>query len=190
MRSLHRALRPGGQVVLIEFHRIEGKSADWVLNHVRAGQDVFTREMVDNGFRRVEERNDLLKESYFVRFEKVAAEQRPGVQLPNAAEESIRRQFPAISGQGVPPLSLLIDEILRRTFPNQRIFVLRFRQFPVARMAPKPLKANNLFAVNNGKVRQLTDTKGLEEFFRAEMSGVTGVESAKDAVRAWLRLSE
>jgi hypothetical protein len=32
------ALRPGGQVILIDFHRIEGKSSDWVLNHVRAGQ--------------------------------------------------------------------------------------------------------------------------------------------------------
>jgi ubiquinone/menaquinone biosynthesis C-methylase UbiE len=72
MRSLHRALRPGGQVVLIDFHRIKGKTSDWVMNHVRAGQEVFTREIVESGFRQIEERKDLLKESYFVRFEKAS----------------------------------------------------------------------------------------------------------------------
>jgi len=70
MRSLHRALRPGGQIVLIDFHHIKGKTSDWVMNHVRAGQDVFTREIVESGFRQIEERKDLLKESYFLRFEK------------------------------------------------------------------------------------------------------------------------
>jgi ubiquinone/menaquinone biosynthesis C-methylase UbiE len=75
MASLHQALRPGGQLVLIDFRRIEGKSSEWVLGHVRAGQDVFTREIVASGFKVVEER-DLLKENYLVRFEKVAA--KPG----------------------------------------------------------------------------------------------------------------
>lgn len=71
MQSIRRALKPGGQVILIDFHRIEGVSDEWVLRHVRAGQDVFTREIVDVGFRQVEERKGLLDESYFVRFEKV-----------------------------------------------------------------------------------------------------------------------
>jgi ubiquinone/menaquinone biosynthesis C-methylase UbiE len=71
MRSIHRALKPGGQVVLIDFHRIEGKSSEWTLGHVRAGQDVFTKEIVNAGFRQIEEKTDMLKESYFVRFQKV-----------------------------------------------------------------------------------------------------------------------
>lgn len=71
MRSIHRALKAGGQVVLIDFHRIEGVSSDWVLSHVRAGQDVFTEEIVEAGFKPVEEKKCLLKESYFVRFEKI-----------------------------------------------------------------------------------------------------------------------
>jgi SAM-dependent methyltransferase len=85
MRSIHRALRPGGQVVLIDFHRIEGKTSDWVMNHVRAGQEVFTREILDSGFRQVENRKDLLKESYFVRFAKTGvnrASNAPGRQAP------------------------------------------------------------------------------------------------------------
>lgn len=71
MRSIHTALKPKGQVVLIDFHRIKGMSSDWVMNHVRAGQETFTREIVDAGFKQVSEEKDLLKESYYVRFEKV-----------------------------------------------------------------------------------------------------------------------
>jgi ubiquinone/menaquinone biosynthesis C-methylase UbiE len=71
MRSIHKALRPKGQVVLIDFHRIEGVSSEWTLNHVRAGQDVFVKEITDAGFKQVEEKKGLLKESYFLRFVKV-----------------------------------------------------------------------------------------------------------------------
>lgn len=71
MRSIHTALKPKGQVVLIDFHRIQGVSTDWVMSHVRAGQEVFAKEITDAGFKQVEEKKDLLKESYFVRFEKV-----------------------------------------------------------------------------------------------------------------------
>jgi predicted methyltransferase len=72
MRSIHRALRPGGQVILIDFHRIEGVTREWLMNHVRAGQDVFTKEILESGFRQVKEKKDMLDESYFVRFEKAA----------------------------------------------------------------------------------------------------------------------
>jgi len=72
MQSIHRALRPGGQVVLVDYHRIEGVTREWLMNHVRAGQDVFTKEILESGFRLVEEKKDMLDESYFMRFEKVA----------------------------------------------------------------------------------------------------------------------
>ena len=71
MRSIHKALKPKGQVVLIDFHRIKGVSTDWVMGHVRAGQEVFAQEITDAGFKQIEDKKDMLKESYFVRFEKV-----------------------------------------------------------------------------------------------------------------------
>lgn len=71
MRSIHQALKSKGQVVLIDFHRIEGVSREWILGHVRAGQEVFVKEIVDAGFKQIDEKPRLLKESYFVRFEKV-----------------------------------------------------------------------------------------------------------------------
>jgi predicted methyltransferase len=74
MRSIHRALKPSGSVVLIDFQRIAGVSSEFVLGHVRAGQEVFTKEITEAGFRPVEDRKGLLKESYFVRFEKIEDE--------------------------------------------------------------------------------------------------------------------
>jgi acetyl esterase/lipase len=72
LQSIHRALRPSGQMVLIDFHRIKGKSDIWILLHVRAGQEVFTREITSAGFEVVGEEK-LLKDNYLVRFRKVDA---------------------------------------------------------------------------------------------------------------------
>ena len=71
MRSIHRALKNGGALVLIDFQRIEGDSSAFVMGHVRAGQEVFAKEIVESGFRQVEERKGLLRESYYLRFEKI-----------------------------------------------------------------------------------------------------------------------
>jgi predicted methyltransferase len=70
MASIRRALRPGGHLILVDYSRIEGKTPDWLLKHLRAGQEVFTREIEAAGFKAVD-RADFLKENYFVRFEKV-----------------------------------------------------------------------------------------------------------------------
>lgn len=70
MATIHRALRPGGQLILLEFHRIEGKSSDWILGHVRAGQETFCAEVSEAGFKQTGEKR-FMKTSYFVRFEKV-----------------------------------------------------------------------------------------------------------------------
>lgn len=66
--TLHRALRPGGTLVLIDFKRIPGESNDFIMGHVRAGQEVFEAEVEAAGFAKVEEVTGLLKENYFVKF--------------------------------------------------------------------------------------------------------------------------
>lgn len=68
LATLHRALKPGGEIVLIDFKRIAGESSDWVMSHVRAGQEVFESEVTAAGFEKVSEVKDLLKENYFVKF--------------------------------------------------------------------------------------------------------------------------
>lgn len=71
LSSIYRALRPAGQVVLVEFKRVPGESSDWILNHVRADQETFSRELQEAGFRLVEE-YDFMNENYMVRFQKVS----------------------------------------------------------------------------------------------------------------------
>jgi len=71
-QSMYRALRPGGTLLLIDFRRIPGQTSREVLEHVRAGQEVFTRELVAAGFEPIEEL-PLLKENYVVRFRKPVA---------------------------------------------------------------------------------------------------------------------
>lgn len=68
LASLHKALRPGGTLVLIDFKRIPGVSSDFIMNHVRAGQEVFEAEVTAAGFEKVEEVTGLLVENYFVKF--------------------------------------------------------------------------------------------------------------------------
>lgn len=71
MASIHKALKPGGRVVVIDFRRVKGESSDWVMGHVRAGQDVVELEIEEVGFKKKRESKDLLKENYLVVFQKV-----------------------------------------------------------------------------------------------------------------------
>jgi predicted methyltransferase len=68
LATLHKALKPGGELVLIDFKRIPGETSDFIMNHVRAGQEVFEAEVIAAGFEKVNEVKDLLKENYFVKF--------------------------------------------------------------------------------------------------------------------------
>jgi ubiquinone/menaquinone biosynthesis C-methylase UbiE len=50
LSSIRQALRPGGKFVVIDFDRVEGKSEEFVLQHVRASKDVFRKEIEAAGF--------------------------------------------------------------------------------------------------------------------------------------------
>ena len=87
MRSLRRALRPGGFCVVIDFHRIPEKMTshkpEWVLVHVRAGQEVFREEVVDAGFELVTEPElPELEENYIMVFTKPESEPAPASTKP------------------------------------------------------------------------------------------------------------
>jgi len=69
LSSLHSAIRPGGTLVVLDFERIPGESAEWVMGHVRAGKEVFRREIESAGFRFEREVTvEGLKENYVLRF--------------------------------------------------------------------------------------------------------------------------
>ncbi len=71
LASIHRALKPGGSLVMIDFERIPGTSREFILGHVRAGKAEFRNEVVAAGFQYVDEIPvDAFKENYLLRFRK------------------------------------------------------------------------------------------------------------------------
>ena len=71
LASLVRALKKGGTVVVIDFERIEGQSREWVVGHVRAGKEVFRKEIEEAGLSFVDEVTvEGFEENYFLRFRK------------------------------------------------------------------------------------------------------------------------
>ncbi len=71
LASIGRALRQGGQLVVVDFERLPGQSRDWVVNHVRAGKEQVKEEIVQAGFTFKEEvKIEGLSENYFLRFVK------------------------------------------------------------------------------------------------------------------------
>ena len=69
MASIHRALRPGGRLMIVDFERVKSISTDWTLDHVRCGKGVVTDEVKDAGFDFVEE-IPLMEEQYVITFKK------------------------------------------------------------------------------------------------------------------------
>ena len=66
---LHRDPDPGVPSVILDFERIPAESQDWVLGHMRAGKEVFRREIESAGFRFEREVTvEGLKENYVLRF--------------------------------------------------------------------------------------------------------------------------
>jgi len=71
LASILSALRPGGQLILVDLERIPGKTSQRLLDHVRAGKEVFRDEIVAAGFRYKEEvKLEGLELNYFLRFER------------------------------------------------------------------------------------------------------------------------
>lgn len=67
LASLHRAIRPGGSLVIVDFERIPGVSSPWIMGHVRAGKETVIREVETAGFH-LEKEIPLLRQNYMLRF--------------------------------------------------------------------------------------------------------------------------
>jgi hypothetical protein len=107
------------------------------------------------------------------------------------AEKALREKYAPLSQSNAPPLTHLEDAALRRSFPDALFFSVIYRQYPVAKLAPEGMKSQNVFLVTkDGKVEHLTSAKELEKYFRTNLDKVTSEDTAKDATRSWLALSQ
>jgi ubiquinone/menaquinone biosynthesis C-methylase UbiE len=72
MASIHKALKPGGRLIIVDFERVVGVSRDWTLDHVRCGKGTLQDEVKDSGFDFVQEIDLGMKEQYVFEFVKRA----------------------------------------------------------------------------------------------------------------------
>lgn len=69
LRSLRYALRPRGELVVIDFELIPGKTPDWLFEHVRAPKEVFRAEIEAAGYYFIEEVEiPGVEDNYILRF--------------------------------------------------------------------------------------------------------------------------
>lgn len=71
LASLFAALEPGGRLVILDFHRIPGKTSEFLMNHVRAGRETVIAEVVGAGFVKLADPPaPFLEDNYLVVFQK------------------------------------------------------------------------------------------------------------------------
>jgi ubiquinone/menaquinone biosynthesis C-methylase UbiE len=78
LTSIHRALRSGGRLIIIEFDRREGVSSDFIMKHVRAGKAQFLAEIAAAGFEPLETPDPpRFKENFFAAFRRIERPREP-----------------------------------------------------------------------------------------------------------------
>lgn len=69
LASMFEALKPGGEMIVVDFDRVEGRSREWILGHVRASKEQFRSEIEEAGFEFVEEVEiDGMVDNFFHRY--------------------------------------------------------------------------------------------------------------------------
>jgi hypothetical protein len=97
------------------------------------------------------------------------------------------RQHKATGGD----LQVKSDSVLAKVFPDYAFVVVRYRQFPVARVIPEGFKASNLLAIaKETTVSHLKDIKEQEKFFREHAAAARTANDLTDVLSAWLTLSQ
>lgn len=71
VKSIWNALKDDGVFAVIDFERIEGKSTEWVLNHVRANKETVWSEITSANFTLDQEEKGFFTENWFAFFKKV-----------------------------------------------------------------------------------------------------------------------
>lgn len=69
MTSLYDALKPGGEVIIIDFIRRQGFSSPWIMGHVRANKAQVLDEVKSVGFE-LDSEETFMKAHYFLRLRK------------------------------------------------------------------------------------------------------------------------
>jgi hypothetical protein len=113
------------------------------------------------------------------------------------AKHLVLMEFPVLGAKHMPRLEPITDDPVKGAFPGYHFFVVGFMIWPVGHSPARGFGQRNLIVVTkDGKVvllkqnRPRNHSKSLEKCLRDHARLVTDDESAKQAVEAWLRLSQ
>ena len=70
LESIRQALHRGGRLIVVDYKKEPGVTADWIMKHVRADQKTVTEEITRAGFRFCKQADLPLKQQYFLVFER------------------------------------------------------------------------------------------------------------------------
>jgi zinc protease len=70
LASIRQALRTGGRLVIVEFEKIPGVTAEWVMNHVRPDKQMVIQEVKAAGFQLIDEPQESMSGQYILQFRK------------------------------------------------------------------------------------------------------------------------
>ncbi|PYI93314.1 MAG: hypothetical protein DME97_06155 [Verrucomicrobia bacterium] len=87
-------------------------------------------------------------------------------------------------------LQTLQSDDLRKIFDRCEFLVLRYPRYPIEIVPVEPLRANNLFAVCDGKVIRISDDTDLKDFFLQRFPVSAKDEIRAAGVRGWLQLAQ
>lgn len=114
----------------------------------------------------------------------------PRQEIASIVNGAVRKDWPFAARGNLIFIAGSATDGLRTTFPNHVFYVLRYPQWPIGFDVPPPLGNNNIFAVDKScKPKLITSADKLKELF-AQSARVSGEAAAKEALNAWLRLSQ
>jgi hypothetical protein len=117
-----------------------------------------------------------------------ADKDKPSADDVKKAEKQVMDRLEELKATGAK-VDAATDDAVAGTLPGHLFFAVLFRQYPVGRVPPAPLKVQNLFVVNpKGELKVITDDTGLTDYFKANLAPAKEEKAAKEAALAWLRL--
>jgi hypothetical protein len=110
----------------------------------------------------------------------------PLAKAKKAVSDELEKQ--KINGARVVPVQ---SDAVNKVLPDYQFIAVVFSPYPLARPVPKGFKEGNIYAASkDGTLKLLTTPDELQKFFAADAAAAKDEKSAKEALHAWLRLTE
>lgn len=106
------------------------------------------------------------------------------------ADAKVKEYLKGIKGAEAARVTPLAADGMKESFPDHNLFAVLFPLYPVARIAPEPLKHANVIAVpkkKDGKPVAITDAKELEKFVKENARPVKTAAEGEETIKAYLR---